>query len=791
MTTKFMAFLCVVTLVCLLLPVSGFSGTLNYTYDTNGCLTGADYGNGKVIAYTYDTNGNLLARQADGASIQYTLNVSVSPAGYGLVTGSGINCPGDCSQDFDQNSVVGLTAVPAVGNKFLGWEGDLSGITNPHTVTMTTDKQAIAYFGAVSDNTDADGVSDATESGPNGNNPSFNGNNAGGPDYQEAGAASLPSATGDAYVTIAVADGSGHTLSDVMAQENPSPGDTPQGIQFPYGFFTFSVDNLTNPGDAAVVTLYLPKNTSLNTYYLYGPTADNTDDHWYEFMYDGNTGAQIVQETSRTRIVLHFLDGARGDRDLVANNRIDDPGAPGIRTGPISTDIDDGGDGFTENQGDCDDSNASVNPNAQDICGDGIDMNCDGRNLYCNRLYYPHIACATGSWGTEICAINTGSESIQGVFLAYDNAGDPLSTPIAVTLAPNQRRQISVENEFVNPSQIGYIIFESQSTTVVGYTKFYISGQFRAAIPAVANAATGDLYMSHIASDSVWWTGVSIVNTQETAKNLSFEFDDGTIKTLTLAGYEHKAFTIPSLFGDSPTAHLNSAIIKNADGVVGLELFGSPHQLSGILLRTDTATTMYYPHITSDGTWWTGIVAYNPLAAACTLTINPFSATGAGLPSQTVNLNGHEKYIGGVESLGLASDAAWLQIQSTHPITGFELFATQDWKTLAGYTGVNINRSKGVFAKIEKNGFTGVAFVNIGSLPADILLAAYNDAGIIMDTKSISLLPHEKIVNTPENIFSNNISSATYIGFSSEQEVVGFQLNLSNDAIMLDGLPGM
>ena len=40
---------------------------------------------------------------------------------------------------------------------------------------------------------------------------------------------------------------------------------------------------------------------------------------------------------------------------------------------PDSNDIDDDGDGFTENEGDCDDDNADINPDAFDWPGDGID----------------------------------------------------------------------------------------------------------------------------------------------------------------------------------------------------------------------------------------------------------------------------------------------------------------------------------------------------------------------------------------------------------------------------------
>jgi len=45
--------------------------------------------------------------------------------------------------------------------------------------------------------------------------------------------------------------------------------------------------------------------------------------------------------------------------------------------------VDDDGDGYTENQGDCNDTNVSIHPGAADICGDGVDQNCDGKDKGC------------------------------------------------------------------------------------------------------------------------------------------------------------------------------------------------------------------------------------------------------------------------------------------------------------------------------------------------------------------------------------------------------------------------
>ena len=49
-------------------------------------------------------------------------------------------------------------------------------------------------------------------------------------------------------------------------------------------------------------------------------------------------------------------------------------------------DMDDDGDGFTENDGDCDDSDATIFPGAIEICGDGIDQDCNGNDLICTAI---------------------------------------------------------------------------------------------------------------------------------------------------------------------------------------------------------------------------------------------------------------------------------------------------------------------------------------------------------------------------------------------------------------------
>ncbi len=169
---------------------------------------------------------------------------------------------------------------------------------------------------------DKDGISDVREKGPDGNDDNFDGNSDGIPDHEQVNVASFHTYDGQDYVTLVVPDGT--ELSQLIVTDNPSPADAPEDTEFPYGFFDFSIDGL-DLGEAITVTLILHNGVSVDKYYKYGFTpGDEPTLHWYEFMYDGQTGAEINGNV----ITLHFVDGLRGDEDITVNGSIKEPGGP-------------------------------------------------------------------------------------------------------------------------------------------------------------------------------------------------------------------------------------------------------------------------------------------------------------------------------------------------------------------------------------------------------------------------------------------------------------------------------
>lgn len=119
-----------------------------------------------------------------------------------------------------------------------------------------------------------------------------------------------------------------------------------------------------------------------------------------------------------------------------------------VSLGPAPEDVDDDADGFSENEGDCDDGNGSVHPGAADPAGDGVDQDCDGfdgseppveivvepaalhllageaRQLAAYAIFADgtsQIATASVAWGTSNMA--TATVSASGRVTAVADAG--------------------------------------------------------------------------------------------------------------------------------------------------------------------------------------------------------------------------------------------------------------------------------------------------------------------------------------------------------------------------------
>ena len=243
-------------------------------------------------------------------------------------------------------------------------------------------------------------------------------------------------------------------------------------MSFPYGFFSFTLAGVP-AGGATTVTIYLD-GPPPQTYYKYGKTPDNPTDHWYEFAYDGQTGAEVAGNT----VVLHFVDGRRGDHDLEANGKIADPGGP-----------------------------AEIAPHA--------------------GLYFPYLV-STGDEKTEIGIINTRSYASTSTISYYGENGD---------LIKNRRDHPGAEregNDFIGrhpPSSASAIV--TGDGDLVGYTRYVNAAGKRCAWPA-ATSLQKFFSVSHTAVNAEWATALGLFNPKDEAVEVTLVYESGASGTFTL-----------------------------------------------------------------------------------------------------------------------------------------------------------------------------------------------------------------------------------------------------------------
>lgn len=165
---------------------------------------------------------------------------------------------------------------------------------------------------------DCDGVPDTEEDG------AANGGNGSDaiPDKVQTHVASLPNIKGD-YVSVEAAATSlnlQHVTNSLGTSLFTGTNSAPlAGYNIAQGFFQFGVSNV-NVGGTADVRLVLNPATGADAFFILSAEPGNLLDHWYDFTFDAasNTGYAV----NGNEVLLHLVDGGRGDADHSANGVI-------------------------------------------------------------------------------------------------------------------------------------------------------------------------------------------------------------------------------------------------------------------------------------------------------------------------------------------------------------------------------------------------------------------------------------------------------------------------------------
>lgn len=196
-------------------------------------------------------------------------------------------------------------------------------------------------------------------------------------------------------------------------------------------------------------------------------------------------------------------------------------------------------DGFTKEQGDCNDSDPSINPNATEICGDGIDQDCDSSDLPCPCM---NIA---GSW--------YASETVTMTCCIYGECEtDTFSGTDTITIQQNYC------NISYDVYLSGYGTFPRTGT--IDSNKIQLSGLFAILQPwCTATQNVVDI-TGTVNGDQINLQGSGTIN--GTCDGDSFSCTGGSTATLTRLSSSNMstAMTDKESIGESSTPLLNNGI---------------------------------------------------------------------------------------------------------------------------------------------------------------------------------------------------------------------------------------
>ena len=233
---------------------------------------------------------------------------------------------------------IGYATVPADPSGVIAFDITLPAVITPGlllTATATDKDSNTSEFGVAGvvegkTDRDSDGISDDLENQvPNraGSDQSRqrrgravkahgfgDGNGDGILDSEQMTVSSFVGSTGK-WLTLVVPEGT--RLAAARAMRTSDFDNLPGGYVFEAGFVNFTVTGVQT-GGAIVVSQIFHDATRYSTLLAHGPAPGQPAPHWFQFRFDGTTGGEFRGD----ELVLHLVDGGRGDSDGLANGQI-------------------------------------------------------------------------------------------------------------------------------------------------------------------------------------------------------------------------------------------------------------------------------------------------------------------------------------------------------------------------------------------------------------------------------------------------------------------------------------
>jgi hypothetical protein len=389
------------------------------------------------------------------------------------------------------------------------------------------------------------------------------------------------------------------------------------------------------------------------------------------------------------------------------------------------------------------------------------------------NLYLGHFATDPVTWYTGVAILNPSDITQASVDMtAYDNNGNTLGTA-HVDVPPNGRVCDFVRNLFNDPSLGSGWIEVVSDVDVMG---FLVYGMWAGGIAALPSQDLAEqLVLGHFAVDSMWWTGLAVLNPSGSDVNVTL-----TAYGDTSGQIDQQSFQIPAkskivdyaevlLPGIATAADTTGWIMVEADpgqqvasGLVFGDKVSDPNKIAGApAIPSGMTLNLSSFRSETDWTWWTGVTLVNP-GTATNVTLTAYGSDGTQIDQIVQPIEAQGKTWGFVRtlfSLG-ANTRGWIEAAADDPVSALQLFSADDdaeeaWGLAAiAPQSADYTIYLGHYASTV-DWWTVFGMANTSGVnPANVYLTAYTDGGVVAGTSTDTLPVKGSISDLIQNFFN-------------------------------------
>ncbi len=377
-----------------------------------------------------------------------------------------------------------------------------------------------------------------------------------------------------------------------------------------------------------------------------------------------------------------------------------------------------------------------------------------------NTYYLAHVA-MDDLWWTSLTAVNWSEHDHPVVLEAFGADGTLLETRTLDQLG--SRCQLAQDaSELFSAETLAQDVWVRTTTAsdLKGLVAFGTTdGETQANLPFLKAASFHSAFPYVVTGVAGWYTGLTLVNTDETPASvrLTARDEDGGIlseQAVAIPGYGKYVRFLEEIFPDvaDPTRLRNVRVLSDRR-LVGFELFWNL-DLAGLAglpavsmdeLPPDGGTyDHFFNEIPDSGSYYTGITFVNLDQAPAAIAAAAFDAAGSQLGTEYLELPPGSQLTRELQAVFPPPDyaaAAYIRWDAPQRVTGFELVLTRDGEFLFdGLVGGLEPWHRLVFpAASPSGGSVRLRLTNQENLHLNLEITAYDAAGVALATRPADL----------------------------------------------------